>query len=116
MMERLYQKNRRSRSHLCNTRCKGNTKKYKVIETLSEFVDVSVTVEVPENTPAGERIYMSVGMILDRIEKIVLLGILQCQGILHASLSFQEALGSLKWINLDNLFKIGNLKLLRTYS
>jgi len=48
---------------------KGIPKKYKVIETLSEFVDVSVTVEVPENTPVGERIYMSVGMILDRIEK-----------------------------------------------
>ncbi len=48
---------------------KGIPKKYKVMRTLSEFVDVSVTVEVPENTPVGERIYMSVGMILDRVKK-----------------------------------------------
>ncbi|SDZ37902.1 Enterochelin esterase [Evansella caseinilytica] len=44
-------------------------KEYKVIKELTEFVNVSITVNVPENTPENEHIYISTGMILNKVDK-----------------------------------------------
>ncbi|UTR16851.1 alpha/beta hydrolase-fold protein [Salipaludibacillus sp. LMS25] len=44
------------------------TKEYKVIKELSECVNVSMTVNVPENTPENDHIYISTGMILNKVD------------------------------------------------
>jgi len=45
------------------------SKTYTVVSALSDFVKVTVTVTVPENTPDNEHLYMSMGMILDKVSK-----------------------------------------------
>jgi len=43
------------------------SREYTVIDELSEFVNVSISVEVPEHTPENDHIYISSGMILNKI-------------------------------------------------